>query len=132
MLKASPNSLRPRSLVASGPGDDVLVYDSFAPGELHGLKEIHDAYAPLMGSFTGVKVKMPIFVDDSDGSFGIQIDAQDIQLAMKDGSTKNISLRQSDCLRRVDGKWYSFFEMISFPMDAKTGKSVMANPAAFQ
>jgi hypothetical protein len=76
-------------------------------------------------------VKMPVFSDDSDGSFGVQIDTQDMELMMKDGSKKYISLRQSDCMRRVHGKWYSFFEMISYPVDAKTGKSIMANPGAF-
>jgi hypothetical protein len=115
-----------------GPDDDTLVYDTFAPGEMRGLKEIHDYYAPLLGSYNGIKVKMPVFVADSDGSFGVQIDTQDMKLAMKDGSTRYISLRQSDCVRRVNGKWYSFFEMVSYPVDPKTGKSTMENPAAFQ
>jgi hypothetical protein len=114
-----------------GPGDDVLVFDSFAPGEIRGLHELHDYYAPLMASFSGIKVKMPLFVVDSDGKFGIQIDTQDMQLKMKDGSTKYISLRQNDCMRLVGGKWKSFFAMISFPIDPATGKAITGNPAAF-
>ncbi len=114
-----------------GPGSDVLVFDSFSPGEIRGLHELHDYYAPLMGSLSGIKVKMPLFVADSDGKFGIQIDTQDMQLKMKDGRTKYISLRQNDCMRRVDGSWKSFFEMISFPVEPATGKAVTSNPAAF-
>ena len=114
-----------------GPGDDVLVFDSFHPGEIRGLHELHDYYAPLMGSFSAIKVKMPFFLADSDGKFGIQIDTQDMKLSMKDGSTKFISLRQSDCLRRVNSGWKSFFEMISFPVDPATGKAIIGNPAAF-
>ena len=114
-----------------GPGNDLLVFDSFAPGEIRGLHELHDYYAPLMGSFSGIKVKMPLFVADSDGKFGIQIDTQDMQLKMKDGSTKYVSLRQNDCMRRVGGAWKSFFEMISFPIDPATGKAITGNPAAF-
>ena len=49
---------------------------------------------------------------------------------MNDGSTKNIALRQSDCMRRLDGKWYSFLEMISYPVDMKTNKGIMAGPGA--
>jgi len=114
-----------------GPGDDVLVYNEFYPGELRGLGEIERNYAPVMGSFSAITDKMPVFFVDSDGAFGVQIDRQDMRLTLKDGSKKVISLRQSDCMRRVSGRWYSFFEMLSFPVDPATGKAVMANPAAF-
>jgi hypothetical protein len=39
-------------------------------------------------------------------------------------------LRQSDCMRRVEGKWYSMLEAISMPIDPKTGKAV-TDPASF-
>lgn len=113
-----------------GPGDDLLVYDSFNPRALVGKKEVRDHYAAIMGSYKGIKLSMPNFTVDSDGSFGVQIDTQDLTLTMNDGSTKNISLRQSDCMRRIDGKWYSFFEMISYPVDMKTNKGVMDGPGA--
>jgi ketosteroid isomerase-like protein len=69
---------------------------------------------------------------DSDGAFGVQISQQHLKINMKDGSSQLMSFRQSDCLRRVGNKWYSFFEMGSFPVDAKSGKAMMANPAAHQ
>jgi ketosteroid isomerase-like protein len=112
-----------------GPGDDTLVYDTFYPGELRGLKQISGYYAAMMGGIAHSALTMPEFVADSDGGFGIQADTQNLTLTLKDGSTKNISIRQSDCMRRVGGKWYSFFEMISFPIDMKSGKGIMANPA---
>jgi ketosteroid isomerase-like protein len=115
-----------------GPGDNVLVYDSFTPGDLRGKQEIRNYYGPLVESYTNVDLKMPEFSAASDGTFGAQINTQDMVLTMKDGSKKNLSLRQSDCMHRVDGKWYSFFEMISFPVDPKTGKAVMRNPEAFK
>jgi ketosteroid isomerase-like protein len=114
-----------------GPGDDVIVYDSYFPGELRGRKEISDYYAQIMGSYNAIKVNMPEFVTDSDGVFAVQADTQDMKLAMKDGTTKYIALRQSDCMRRVGSKWYSFMEMISYPIDPKTNRAIMENPAAF-
>ena len=108
-----------------GPGDDVLIYDTYFPGELRGRQEISNYYAAIMNSYNGISVKMPEFYADSDGAFGIQIDTQEMVLDMKDGSKKKIALRQSDCMRRVNGKWLSFFEMISYPIDAKTGKAIM-------
>lgn len=112
-----------------GPGDDTLIYDNFYPGNLRGRQEIRDNYAAIMGNIKSSRLTMPEFAVDSDGSFGMQIDTQNITLTLKDGSTSNISLRQSDCMRRVGGKWYSFFEMISFPVDARSGKSIMENVA---
>ncbi|CAH0498095.1 nuclear transport factor 2 family protein [Novosphingobium sp. CECT 9465] len=106
-----------------GPGDDTLLYDAFSPKALIGKKEIADFYAPIMGSYTGITLEMPMFEVDSDGSFGVQIDTQELTLTMKDGSKRNVALRQSDCMRRVDGKWYSFLEMVSYVTDAKTMKA---------
>jgi ketosteroid isomerase-like protein len=112
------------------PGNNSLVYDGFYPGEMRGQKEIHDYYASMM-NYSGIKVKLPEFVADSDGTLGVQIDTQDMKITNKDGSTQYISLRQSDCMRRVGGRWVSLMELISFPIDAKTGKGIMANPGAF-
>lgn len=106
-----------------GPGDDTVLYDAFSPKALIGKKEIADFYAPIMGSYKKIDLKMPMFEVDSDGSFGVQIDTQELTLTMNDGSKRNIALRQSDCMRRVDGKWYSFLEMVSYVTDAKTMKA---------
>jgi ketosteroid isomerase-like protein len=113
-----------------GPSDDVIVYDvQYPPGEFRGLKEVRDGFAPVM-NFTDPKVKILDLVVDSDGVFGVQIDVQDITITQKDGSKRNFMLRQSDCMRRVEGKWYSMLEAISMPMDPKTGKAV-TDPASF-
>lgn len=113
-----------------GPGDDIMLYDSLHPKALVGRREIRDYYAGLMNSYKGIKLSMPHFAVDSDGSFGIQMDTQDITLTMNDGSTRNIALRQSDCMRRVGGKWYSFLEMISYPVDMTTNRGIMEGPGA--
>lgn len=108
-----------------GPGDDILLYDAFSDRSLFGRKEIADFYAPIMNSYDGISLEMPLFVADSDGSFGVQIDTQRITLNMKDGTTRKIALRQSDCMRRIGGKWFSFMEMVSYPVDANTMKALV-------
>ncbi len=105
-----------------GPTDDVIVYDMlFPPGEFRGTKEVRDGFAPVM-NFTDPHVKMLDFVVDSDGVFAVQIDAQDVTVKQKDGTQSNFLLRQSDCMRRMGGKWYSVLEAISVPVDAKDRK----------
>jgi ketosteroid isomerase-like protein len=108
-----------------GPTDDAIVYDIvYPPGEFRGMQEIRVGFAPVM-NFTDPHVNILDFVVDSDGVFAVQIDTQDITLTKKDGTKSNFYLRQSDCMRRMNGKWYSVFEEISTPVDAKTGKSVI-------
>jgi ketosteroid isomerase-like protein len=108
-----------------GPTDDLLVYDSFA-SNLRGLKEVRAHYAAIMNSYTDIKLEMPNFVVDSDGVFGVQLDTQRITLKMKDGSTQKLALRQSDCMRKSGDKWYSFLEHLSFAVDPKTNKAIIA------
>jgi ketosteroid isomerase-like protein len=108
-----------------GPGDSELVYDESIPGELRGRQQIGDHYAPLMNAVASAAVTFPLFTDDSDGVLGMQMDTQNLRLTMKNGTKLSVSFRQSDCLRRVGGQWYSVFEMVSYPVDLKTGKSVM-------
>jgi ketosteroid isomerase-like protein len=107
-----------------GPSDDVIVYDMlYPPGEFRGMKEIRDGFAPVM-DFTNQHSNILDFVVDSDGVFAVQIDTQEITIAKKDGTASTFYLRQSDCMRRMKGKWYSVFEAISEPVDPKTGKPV--------
>jgi ketosteroid isomerase-like protein len=115
-----------------GPGDAALLYDLTYPGEYRGQKEIRDAYAPMMSTLASARIQLGDFADDSDGVMGFQIDTQSLELKGKDGSTKIVSFRESDCFHVVDGKWKSFFEMLSFPVDPKTGKSITADPKAFK
>lgn len=108
-----------------GPGPDVLLYGEYYPGSIRGSEEIRKYYGPIMNSYTSIDVKNPVYSVDTDGMLGAQIDTQALLLHMNDGTRKSISIRQSDCLRRVNGSWHSFLEMVSFPIDRQTGKAVM-------
>jgi ketosteroid isomerase-like protein len=111
---------------AYGPGDAVLIYDEAIPGELRGVPEIAAHYAPLFANVLRASTTMPLLTVDSDGILGAQTSVQNLVLTLKDGKTEAFTFRQTDCLRRVGGKWAAFFENVSFPVDMKTGKSVMA------
>jgi ketosteroid isomerase-like protein len=110
-----------------GPGDDFILYDVFSPGEHRGLRDVRDYYVPMLSGAKSLEVKVPTIAVESDGILAVQIDKQDVKISMADGTSHTMSVRQSDCLRRVDGKWYSFFEMASFPIDMRTGKAVMTD-----
>jgi ketosteroid isomerase-like protein len=115
-----------------GPGNDVIVFDFSSPGELRGRKEVRTFYAPQFAGVRDMQVHIPVRHIDTDGKFGVEISQQNLQIDMKNGTSQRVSFRQSDCVRRVGSKWYSFFEMGSFPVDAKTGKAIMLDPAGFK
>lgn len=113
-----------KALTFYGPTDDVLVYTPYNPSEHRGLKEVRAHLAESMRGLRTVQATVTDFLAETDGAFGTLISRQNLTLTMQDGSRKNLSLRQSNCLRRIDGKWYSMIEMTSFPADPKTGKPV--------
>ncbi len=110
------------------PDEDVLLYGEFDPGNIRTRPEVTAYWGPLYNSFSGLHVVSPVYEVDSDGLLGAQIDTQDIVIDMKDGSHPQLSIRQSDCLRQFDGKWQTFMEMVSYPVDRATGKAMMRSP----
>ena len=115
-----------------GPADDFMIIDWWSPREVRGRQELYDYYGPQFVGVRDMQIRIPVVSIDTDGTFGAQVSQQHLRLNMKDGTSQLISFRQSDCIRRVGNRWYSFFEMGSFPVDTKTGKAIMVNPAAFQ
>ena len=110
-----------------GPGDDTLTFTMAEPSLLNRIEAAGGRITRRCLLALSIDYGyVPVFlVSDSDGVFGVQIDTQVLALKMQDGSTAHMRLRESDCLHRMDGGWYSFFNMMSYPVDAKTGKSVM-------
>lgn len=115
-----------------GPGNDVILFDFNSLGELRGRKDMRKFYAPQFVGVRNMEIHIPVRHIATDGKFGVEISQQNLQMNMKNGKRLRVSFRQSDCLRRVGNRWYSFFEMGSFPVDAKTGKAIMLDPAGFK
>jgi ketosteroid isomerase-like protein len=115
-----------------GPADDFIISDFWSPTEIRGHKAMLDFYGPQFPAIKNMDIKIPFISIQTDGAFGVQISEQELTLNMTNGTQQHVSFRQSDCLHRVGGKWYSFFEMGSFPVDMKAGKAIMVDPAAFK
>jgi len=114
-----------QAVAAYGPEEpDALLYGEMAPGNVRGIKEITAYYGPVMGTFNSVHLDLPLLKANADGLLGAQIDIQDLTLHLNNGTTRKILLHEIDCLHRVGSKWYSMEEMVSFPVNLATGKSV--------
>jgi len=105
-------------------GDDSLIFNEMSPGELRGADEVRNYYAPILANVQNIDGTPAALAVDSDGTLGALIGRVNLKVTTKDGKTQLLSIRQSDCLRQVDGKWRAFFEMTSFPVDLKTGQAV--------
>ena len=107
-----------------GPKEqEIVMYGPTTPGNVRGMTEFYNYYAPSMNSFASLETKNPILRVDTNGVLGAQTDIQDITLQLKNGKTQKLYWRQTDCVRRTGGKWYGVLNMSSFTLDPKTGKS---------
>jgi len=115
-----------------GPGDDFMIFDWWSPREVRGTAQMREYYGPQFDGVRDMQIKIPVVRVDSDGAFGVEASQQQLKMNMQNGSSQIISFRQSDCVRRVGNRWYSFFEMGSFPVDPKTNKAIMTAPDTFK
>ncbi len=111
-----------------GPGDDIMVYDVSIPGVYRGRQGAFDGWLPEV-NFSSIQATLRIVAIETDGLFGAQSSTQDMVIKLRDGSVvKQTALRQTDCLHKVDGKWYSYHDQLSLPVDMTTGKVVSNQP----
>jgi len=110
------------------PGDEVSLFDmSGPPREYDGQKAIH---ADLEKGFAGLKDLKVHFLElkvDTDGQFGYARSIQHFTAKTADGKPVDVTFRQTDVLRKVDGKWKIVHQHISVPIDMKTGKGEMSS-----
>jgi ketosteroid isomerase-like protein len=104
-----------------GPSDDVVAYDPYFPGEHIGLQEVRSHFAAALMNVRAIDAQITDYRSVTDGEMGGIISRQNLQLHMRDGGIRNLSVRQSTCLRRVGSKWYAIMEQTTFPVDVKTG-----------
>ncbi|MFC4595696.1 YybH family protein [Sphingobium tyrosinilyticum] len=107
-----------------GPGDDVVLYTPYLPGEHRGLAEIRTHFVKAFADIASMKAEATDYHVTTDGLMAGIIARLNLHLTMNDGSEKKLSVRHSNALRRVNGKWHAMIEMRSFPTDLATGKPV--------
>jgi ketosteroid isomerase-like protein len=109
-------------------GDEVSLFDmSGPPREYDGQKAVR---ADLEKGFAGLKDLKANFLElkvDTDGQFGYARSVQHFTGKTADGKPVDVTFRQTDVLRKIDGKWKIVHQHISVPVDSKTGKPDMSS-----
>jgi ketosteroid isomerase-like protein len=115
-LAARTTSTDPDALVRLfGPGDDTVAYTPYIPVEHRGLAEIRRSLTQGLRDVRTISAEVLNFNAHSDGMMSTIIARQKVTMTMKDGTTRTVTSRHSNCLRRVGNDWRSMFEMVSYP-----------------
>ncbi len=112
-------------IATMGPGDETMAFDGYSPNPINGRDALISYYTPLFAPMAGITGHLIYFHSESDGTFGLEMSVQHLDVVLKNGHKWPLFIRQSDCLHYVDGQWYSMIDMNSYPTLMASGIAVM-------
>jgi len=114
---------------AYAPGAELVVFDVIPPRQYNGF----DAYKKDWGEdFTaypgpGWQFELSDLSITTDGKLGYGHSIQHFVGTTKEGTKVDLTLRVTDCYRKIGGKWLIAHEHVSVPVDLETGKPDMTS-----
>jgi ketosteroid isomerase-like protein len=110
------------------PDETLVVFDVIPPRQYTGADSYKKDWQGFLGSFNG-----PVTFENSDlqvvadGKLGYAHYIQHVTGTGKDGKPVDMTLRVTDVLRKVKGKWLIVHEHVSVPVDIASGKPDMSS-----
>jgi ketosteroid isomerase-like protein len=104
--------------------DSLLVFDVILPRQYVGAEALHKNWQGFLDGFDG-----PITLENSDmevisdGKLACAHYIAHVAGKGKDGNPIDMTLRLTDVLREINGKWLIVHEHVSVPVDVATGKA---------
>jgi ketosteroid isomerase-like protein len=109
---------------------DVVVYDMLVPGEFHGWPAAHDNFAAQFAQVRHPKVEIIDLTVVAGDTIAYAYSTQRFSFDLPDGGAHaQVIFRQTDGLKKINGKWKVTHQQLSVPYDPATGKAVLAPPA---
>ena len=105
------------------PGSLPVSYD-VVPGVLRGAEAIEANFAALYGGGAHARHEFTELTVAVEGSLGYAFSLQRYTGVLKDGRPLDVTTRQTDIWRKIDGRWLIVHQHVSYPMDKKTGLAV--------
>ncbi len=105
--------------------DDLVVYDLQTPREFDGPKAVRGDFQWFFDNFKNLKFEFVSLHVVTDGKMGLANSIQRMTGTDKDGKPVDMTFRNTDVLRKEDGKWKMIHTQASFPIDMATGKADM-------
>lgn len=110
------------------PDETLVVFDVIPPRQYTGADSFKKDWQGFLSSFNG-----PVTFENSDlqvmsdGKLGFAHYVQHVTGTGKDGKPIDMTVRVTDVLRKVKGKWLIVHEHVSVPVDIASGKPDMAS-----
>ena len=105
--------------------DPAIVQDDFFPPQRRGLEQVKQDFAVYMSDYSGFKAHIDDISIDVQGDLAVAYSHQHFTAPGKDGVPNlDAEVRQTDVLRKRDGRWLITYQHLSVPIDLRTGKAV--------
>lgn len=105
------------------PDETLVVFDVIPPRQYVGAESYKKNWQGFLDSFNGpAKFEESDLHAFADGKLGYAYYAMHIQGTGKDGKPIDLTIRGTDVLRKIKGKWLIVHQHLSVPVDVATGK----------
>lgn len=105
--------------------NDIDLYDFVPPLQYKGAAAVHGDLDNFFNNAKNVKGNFVELVVVTDGKLGMARSFQHFAWTDKDGKAQEVTLRVTDVLHKVGGKWKVIHSHVSVPVDPKTGQAQM-------
>jgi uncharacterized protein (TIGR02246 family) len=110
------------------PDETLIVFDLIPPRQYTGADAYKKDWQGFLDTFNGPpKVENSEMQVVSDGKLAFAHYIQHFSGTGKDGKPIDLTLRVTDVLRKVKGKWLIVHEHVSVPVDIASGKPDLAS-----
>lgn len=108
------------------PGAELFVFD--VPRQYVGFDSYKKDWQEFFAGFTGpVKFEIQGLNIVTDGKLAYSHSVQPAVLTAEDGSKFSLTVRVTDGLRKINGKWLITQEHVSVPVELPSGKADLAS-----
>jgi uncharacterized protein (TIGR02246 family) len=108
------------------PGEALLVFDVVPPLQYVGADAYRKDWQDFFGGYKTVKVEVEQLGVVSDGKLAFTHSIQRVTGTDLHGKPIDVTLRVTDCLKKIKGKWLIVHEHVSAPINLETGKAELA------
>ncbi len=105
--------------------DPSVIQDDFFAPQRHGVAEIRKDFDVYMSNYDNFKADILDMNVEVDGNLAVAMSHQHFVAKGKNGTPDlDAVIRQTDILKKRNGKWLITYQHLSVPIDIKTGMAV--------
>ncbi len=108
------------------PAEDLVLFDVIPPLQYVGADAVRKDWQGFLGGLKTIKVENLQLDIVANGKLAFARYIQPVSAVDTKDKPMDMTLRITDCLRKIKGKWVIVHEHVSVPVDMMTGKPEMA------